>query len=59
MKRAEITRLIEILGGSRPAPETWAECWWIAVARGAWWVALLGLAFAFAGRTAKFVYVDF
>jgi hypothetical protein len=50
---------LEVLGGARPLPKQLAELRLIGVAVGAWWALLLLLAFAFAGRTAKFVYVDF
>jgi hypothetical protein len=50
---------LEIIGGSRALPETWKSRSDVAVLRAAWWIVLLLLALAFAGRNTKFVYVDF
>lgn len=54
-----IAYALEIIGGSRPLPERWKSRTDIAVLRAAWWIVLLLLALAFAGRNVKFVYVDF
>ena len=50
---------LEVLGGARALPERWVGRGDVAVARGVWWLLLLVLAWAFAGRATKFVYVDF
>jgi hypothetical protein len=50
---------LEVLGGARPLPSGVADSRLFALALGIWWALLLLSAFAFAGRTAKFVYVDF
>ena len=50
---------VEMVGGSRAVPESWKSRSDIAVLRAIWWVVLLLLALAFAGRNTKFVYVDF
>jgi hypothetical protein len=50
---------LEVLGGARPLPDRLAERRLFGIALGVWWAVLLLVAFAFAGRTAKFVYVDF
>jgi hypothetical protein len=47
---------LEQLGGARPAP---VNSRGRAVALGLWWLLLLLLTLAFAGRFTKFVYVDF
>jgi hypothetical protein len=52
-------RWLEILGGSRPLPPALESRTSIGLARGCWWLALLLLALAFAGRATKFIYVDF
>ena len=49
---------LEIAGGAKPLPEAW-KGHGAAVARALWWLFLFALATAFAGRTTKFVYVDF
>jgi hypothetical protein len=54
-----IQHWLEVLGGARPLPKRLAERPVFGVALGVWWALLLLVAFAFAGRTAKFVYVDF
>ena len=48
--------LLEKVGGARPmATRTPAR----SIALGLWWLSLLLLTLAFAGRYSKFVYVDF
>jgi hypothetical protein len=54
-----IMRLLEVAGGARPLPEALQARVLVGFARGGWWVVLLLLAWAFAGHTTKFVYVDF
>jgi hypothetical protein len=56
---ATLVTWLEILGASRPLPRQLEERIGIGLARGAWWLLLFLLAWAFAGRTTKFVYVDF
>ena len=56
---AALVRWLEILSGSRRLPPELASRTGIAIARGCWWLVLLLLAWAFSGRTTKFVYVDF
>jgi hypothetical protein len=48
--------LFEILGGVQPLPEALQRA---RVLLGPWWAALMLATYAFSGRTAKFVYVDF
>lgn len=50
---------LEVLGGVRPLPGRLAGSRVFGLALGVWWALLLLSAFSFAGRTAKFVYVDF
>jgi hypothetical protein len=47
---------LEILGGCRPLPGGGV---WRDVAFGLWWVVLALTVLAFAGRGAKFIYIDF
>ena len=54
-----LAQWLEMLGGSRPLPPSLASRTSIGLARGCFWLALLLLAWAFAGRATKFVYVDF
>ncbi|MGH7282621.1 MAG: hypothetical protein ACRELY_13930 [Polyangiaceae bacterium] len=54
-----IANVLEVIGGSRPFPETWKGRTDVAFLRAGWWIVLLLLALAFAGRNIKFVYVDF
>jgi hypothetical protein len=54
-----IAELFEILGGARPLPPRLAASRLLSLAFGAYWALLLLVIVAFAGRTAKFVYVDF
>jgi hypothetical protein len=54
-----IMEWLEILGGARPLPSALEGRPAVAILRGAWWLLLLVLAWAFAGRATKFVYVDF
>jgi hypothetical protein len=56
MKLAET---LEVLGGARPLPAPLSSRPAAAIARAVWWLFLFALALAFAGRTSKFVYVDF
>jgi hypothetical protein len=53
---ARVVVWLEQLGGARPAPTGSPAR---AVALGLWWLLLLLLTLAFAGRFTKFVYVDF
>jgi hypothetical protein len=59
MMLARVAVLLEVLGGSRPLPEHVAARRWASLGRGAWWLLLFLLAYAFAGRATKFIYVDF
>lgn len=54
-----LAQWLEVVGGSRPLPSWLESRTGIGLARGCWWLALLLLALAFAGRATKFVYVDF
>ena len=54
-----IRQVLEVLGGSAPIPLGWRDRTSVALARGLWWLVLFAVFFAFAGRTVKFVYVDF
>lgn len=54
MKR--LIETLERLGGSRPLDGSSVT---VRVLLGLWWAALLLATFAFSGRTAKFVYIDF
>jgi hypothetical protein len=54
-----LAQWLEVLGGSRPLPAWLESRTGIGIARGCWWLALLLLVWAFAGRATKFVYVDF
>jgi hypothetical protein len=54
-----ILHALEIAGGARSLPQALQTRVSVAFVRGGWWVILLLLAWAFAGRTTKFVYVDF
>jgi hypothetical protein len=56
---ATLVAVLEVLGGARPIPIRYSSSTATALARGVWWLVLLLLAWAFAGRTTKFVYVDF
>ena len=51
--------LLEVLGGARPAPETWQRHAWFHAAWGLWWAVLFLAVLAFSGRSTKFVYIDF
>jgi len=50
---------LEVLGGARAIPAAVAARAHAPILRGVWWAFLLLLAWAFAGRSTKFVYVDF
>jgi hypothetical protein len=54
-----LAQWLEVLGGSRRLPLRLESRTGVGLARGCWWLALLLLAWAFAGRATKFVYVDF
>jgi hypothetical protein len=56
---ARVAELLEVLGGSRPLPAQIATRGWAPLGRGAWWLLLFLLGYAFAGRATKFIYVDF
>jgi hypothetical protein len=53
-----VSEWLEVLGGSRPTPNSWNRRG-AAVARASWWILLIVVAWAFAGRDTKFVYIDF
>jgi hypothetical protein len=59
MNLAKIAKGFEIFGGSAEVPVEWGRRAWFPVARGVYWLVLLLVVFAFAGRTTRFVYVDF
>jgi hypothetical protein len=59
MSFRRIATLLECLGGSGEVPLEWRERTWFPVARGIFWLLLLAVVFAFAGRTTRFIYVDF
>jgi hypothetical protein len=50
---------LEVLGGARRVPHPLLRWRWYSLALAFWWVVLLLLALGFAGRTTKFIYVDF
>jgi hypothetical protein len=52
----ELVSLLERLGGAKPLEHRTPLR---SVGLGLWWLALLLLTLAFAGRFTKFVYVDF
>ena len=58
MSWKHLTEWLELIGGSRQPPDSWNRRD-IALARAAWWVLLILLTWAFAGRNTKFIYVDF
>jgi hypothetical protein len=58
MTSKRIAEWLELIGGSRPPPSSWNRRD-IALARAAWWILLLLMTWAFAGRGTKFIYVDF
>jgi hypothetical protein len=51
--------VFETLGGARELPASLERSRIGSVALGLWWVGLLLLTYSFAGRTVKFVYIDF
>ena len=51
--------ILETLGGVRPLPQSLQSSPIANAALGLWWAFLLLSAFSFAGRTVKFVYIDF
>jgi len=57
MKR--IAELLEVLGGARDLPAPLVRSRALALGTGVYWVVLLLLILAFAGRSAKFIYIDF
>ena len=57
MKR--LAHLLEMLGGARPLPESVESSRWAAIAIGGYWALLVVLVLSFAGRGAKFIYIDF
>jgi len=62
MKRSagvNLTRVMEVLGGVRPLPRSWARSSPAGVGLGLWWLFLLVAVLAFVGRSTKFIYVDF
>jgi hypothetical protein len=50
---------LEVLGGAQPLPDSLAGRTSVAVLRGLVWVGFLLIAWAFAGRATKFIYIDF
>jgi hypothetical protein len=50
---------LEAVGGAAPWPSFGASPQAAALIRGVWWLILLLLVTAFAGRATKFIYVDF
>lgn len=59
MRLTTVAYWLEVFAGSQPLPPRLESRTVVAVARGCWWLVLLLLAWACAGRTTKFVYVDF
>lgn len=51
--------VLEILGGARPLPDALVRFRGASLLTGLWWACLLLLVLGFAGRTAKFIYIDF
>jgi hypothetical protein len=58
MNASKIRSILEVLCGAKPIPPPWVArgSGW---AFGVWWLTLFLLVVLFAGRTSKFVYVDF
>jgi hypothetical protein len=54
-----LTHFLEMLGGARPLPERVEGSRLVAVAFGCYWALCIVLTLAFAGRGAKFIYIDF
>lgn len=54
----DLARYLEALGGALPLPR-WLSTWGGGALLGLWWAALLLLAWAFAGSSTKFIYIDF
>jgi hypothetical protein len=50
---------LEVLGGARAGPPALIRKRWYAFALAFWWIVLLLLSIGFAGRSTKFIYVDF
>jgi hypothetical protein len=59
VKISALLEWLEALGGARPLPAHFARSGWLSVARGLGWLVLLLVAWAFAGRATKFIYIDF
>jgi hypothetical protein len=59
MNLSRIAKGLEVFGGSAEVPVEWRRGAWFPAARGIYWLILLLVVFAFAGRTTRFVYVDF
>jgi len=53
-----MTQWLELLGGTQPLPDA-VHTGTGRLALGLWWALLLLAVFAFVGRGAKFIYVDF
>ncbi len=58
MSWSSFTERLEVFGGARRPPSSW-ERYEVALVRAAWWVLLMLLIWASAGRNTKFIYVDF
>ncbi len=56
---ARLALLLEMLGGARPLPRRYAASPVVSILTGLYWVGLLLLVLSFAGRAAKFIYIDF
>jgi hypothetical protein len=54
-----LAHFLEILGGARPLPEPIERSRIASLAIGIYWAVLLLVVLAFAGRSAKFIYIDF
>ncbi len=59
MKLGPLLEWLEVVGGARPLPARFSGSGWLAVGRGVGWLLLLLVAWAFAGRATKFIYIDF
>jgi hypothetical protein len=54
-----LAHFLEMLGGARELPPGLEQRKVTSLAIGIYWALLLLLVISFAGRTAKFIYVDF
>ena len=55
----KIAVFLELIGGSRPAPEPKRFYSLYHIAWGLWWTVLMLVVIVFSGSNSKFVYIDF